>query len=601
MHYKPLLLALMLCFAAPSFASSDTAKNKNATTQKTTKSKKESAETPKAKKDNSKKDNSKNTAAKAKAAEKPTAGKNSNDAKPARKADNQTAAKPDSKAKTAADKNSRKSTTENTKNRSNTTKADSKPSEKKEAVKAKEPVKAAEKKAAASNNRAVKTPTKAEPEPKNTRATHSKSSTQAAPKAAESNNRAAANNNDTPELRAAVSAATNDLEDKKALLKRTECFLIRVNANLKELQQARSNLSNINRQQRDAWERLQKLNTDLTRLKAEVSNTRAQVSRFVSGHYKNTQPNAVALFLKNAEPGQKTRFLRYTRYINSANEQVVKDLAKQQKELTAQENRINAELGRLKKLQAGAQANLQKQGAKNTAEQVESRRQNAKMAQEAKKVVNQKDNEQRLNNLLSDLDKRKAAQRQKEAEARQKAAEARLAAAEKARQAQAAEKKAAEQRAALSNLTDDDMKLQAPASGSFVSVSNANSFSRMQGRLKKPVTGMLSGLFGQSRGNGDIWKGVFYQTAPAFVSSIAAGNVTYAGNLEGYGNVVVVDHGDQYVSVYSGLSQMNVASGYSVGAGHQLGTSGKLPDGEEGLYLEIRYKGQNMNPLSWIN
>ncbi|MGN7087067.1 murein hydrolase activator EnvC family protein, partial [Neisseria sp. P0001.S005] len=98
----------------------------------------------------------------------------------------------------------------------------------------------------------------------------------------------------------------------------------------KQLQQTRNNLSGINRKQRDAWEKFQKLNADANQLKAEVSNTRAQISRFVSGNYKNSQPNAVALFLKNADAGQKTRFLRYTRYINNANDQVMRDLEKQQ-------------------------------------------------------------------------------------------------------------------------------------------------------------------------------------------------------------------------------------------------------------------------------
>ncbi|MGN7089359.1 murein hydrolase activator EnvC family protein, partial [Neisseria sp. P0004.S008] len=78
----------------------------------------------------------------------------------------------------------------------------------------------------------------------------------------------------------------------------------------------------------------------------------AQISRFVSCKYKNSQPNAVALFLKNAYAGQKTRFLLYTRYINNANDQVMRELEKQQKEQAAQEQNNNNELAYLKKLQA---------------------------------------------------------------------------------------------------------------------------------------------------------------------------------------------------------------------------------------------------------
>ena len=93
---------------------------------------------------------------------------------------------------------------------------------------------------------------------------------------------------------------------------------------------------------------------------------------------------------------------------------------------------------------------------------------------------------------------------------------------------------------------------------------------------------------------------MFFATAPAPVQSIAAGSVAYAGPLEGYGNMVVIDHGDAYVSVYSGLSGVSVAGGSSVSAGSNIGRSGGLPSGEQGLYLEIRYRSQPMNPLSWI-
>lgn len=590
MRYKPLLLALLLSFAAPSFAANDSTKEKTTAAKKNTQTKKATTSKEAAK------TTDKKTASKAKAVAKKddktkTDSKNSN----TKTADNK------KEAPKANEQPVKKATARTPKEKESTKEKDgnAKQTAKKAAAKSEATAKKDNKDNKKETSKQPAKPETAKKEPVKKAAAKTET---AKANAANDKKTATVPSKDSDELRAAVSAATNDLEAKQALSKRTAGFLVRVNADLKKLQQTRNNLSNINRQQRDAWNKLQQLDKELTRLKAEVGNTRAQISRFVSGNYKNSQPNAVALFLKNAEPGQKTRFLRYTRYINASNEKVMADLAKQQKELATQESKINNELSRLKRLQANAQAALKKQGAQNTPEQVESRRQNAAMAKEAKKSVTQKDNEQRLNNLIKDLDKQKAEQRKKEAEARKKAAEARLAATEKARQAaKAKEEQAAKERAAMSNLTDEDLKLQAPKSGSFVTISNPNSFSRMQGRLKKPVNGMLSGLFGHQRESGEIWKGVFYSTPPAAVNSIAAGNVVYASELEGYGNVVVVDHGDQYVSVYSGLSEIGVVKGYSVGQGHKIGTSGTLPSGEEGLYLEIRYNGQNMNPLSWIN
>ena len=638
MRYKPLILALLLSFSLPTYAAKDAPKEKAAAVKKAAPVKKEK-EAAKAdvKKETLKKQAVKEKeedkkAVKAKASkEKETADKNERAS-----AKNKTA----KAAEVAADNKKASRKTEEPKETAKDKKAaaaksgkakeqDKKPVEDKKDSKAKEPVKKADtketkakepaKKAAEDKKDGKKTkePVKKAAEDKKADAKEAKETANKAvedkkdakkdTKAKEQNKKAEpkvepkAASSAENDFKAAVTAAANDMETKKSFAKRNEGFIIHVNATLKQLQQTRNNLSGINRKQRDAWEKFQKLNADANQLKAEVSNTRAQISRFVSGNYKNSQPNAVALFLKNADAGQKTRFLRYTRYINNANDQVMRDLEKQQKELAAQEQKINNELAYLKKLQANIQASLRQQGVTNTAEQAESRRQNAQMAKEAQKKINHRENEQRLNNLLKDLEKRKAEQRKAEAEARKKAAEARLAAAEKARKEQAAaQQKAEAERAAMSTLTDEDMKLQAPNTQGFT-VSNANSFSRMQGRLKKPVNGTLAGLFGQDRGDGEVWKGVFYNTVPAPVSSIASGTVTFAGELEGYGKVVVLDHGDGYVSIYSGLNEIDTAQNYAVNAGSKIGTSGTLPSGETGLYLEVRYNGQVMNPLSWIN
>lgn len=624
MRYKPLILALLLSFSLPTYAAKDAPKEKAATVKKAAPVKKEKE----AAKADVKKETSKKQAVKEKEENKKAVkAKASKEKEPSDKNERASAKNKTAKAaEAAADNKKANRKAEEPKETAKDKKAaaaksgkakeqDKKPVEDKKDSKAKEPAKkAAEDK---KDGKKTKEPVKKAAEDKKADAKEAKETANKAvedkkdakknTKAKEQNKKAEpkvepkAASSAENDFKAAVTAAANDMETKKSFAKRNEGFIIHVNATLKQLQQTRNNLSGINRKQRDAWEKFQKLNADANQLKAEVSNTRAQISRFVSGNYKNSQPNAVALFLKNADAGQKTRFLRYTRYINNANDQVMRDLEKQQKELAAQEQKINNELAYLKKLQANIQASLRQQGVTNTAEQAESRRQNAQMAKEAQKKINHRENEQRLNNLLKDLEKRKAEQRKAEAEARKKAAEARLAAAEKARKEQAAaQQKAEAERAAMSTLTDEDMKLQAPNTQGFT-VSNANSFSRMQGRLKKPVNGTLAGLFGQDRGDGEVWKGVFYNTVPAPVSSIASGTVTFAGELEGYGKVVVLDHGDGYVSIYSGLNEIDIAQNYAVNAGSKIGTSGTLPSGETGLYLEVRYNGQVMNPLSWIN
>ncbi|ENX3856681.1 TPA: peptidoglycan DD-metalloendopeptidase family protein [Neisseria gonorrhoeae] len=597
MQYKPLLLALMLVFSAPAVAAHDAAHNRSAEVKKQAKNKKEQPEAAEGKKEKGK-----NAAVK----DKKTGGKEA--AKEFKKtAKNRKEAEKEATSRQSA----RKGREGDKESKAEHKKAHGKPvsGSKEKNAKTQPENKQGKKGAKGQGN-----PRKGGKAEKDTVSANKKARSDKNGKAVKQDKKYREEKNaktDSDELKAAVAAATNDVENKKALLKQSEGMLLHVSNSLKQLQeerirqerirqerirQARGNLASVNRKQREAWDKFQKLNTELNRLKTEIAATKAQISRFVSGNYKNSQPNAVALFLKNAEPGQKNRFLRYTRYVNASNREVVKDLEKQQKALAVQEQKINNELARLKKIQANVQSLLKKQGVTDAAEQTESRRQNAKISKDARKLLEQKGNEQQLNKLLSNLEKKKAEHRIQDAEAKRKLAEARLAAAEKARK-EAAQQKAGARRAEMSNLTAEDRNIQAP---SVMGIGSADGFSRMQGRLKKPVDGVPTGLFGQNRSGGDVWKGVFYSTAPATVESIAPGTVSYADELDGYGKVVVIDHGENYISIYAGLSEISAGKGYTVAAGSKIGTSGSLPDGEEGLYLQIRYQGQVLNPSGWI-
>ncbi|HID8618515.1 TPA: peptidoglycan DD-metalloendopeptidase family protein [Neisseria meningitidis] len=600
MRYKPLLLALMLVFSTPAVAAHDAAHNRSAEVKKQTKNKKEQPEAAEGKKEKGK-----NGAVK----DKKTGGKEA--AKEGKESKKTAKNRKEAEKEATSRQSVRKGHEGDKKSKAEHKKAHGKPvsGSKEKNAKTQPENKQGKKEAKGQGN-----PRKGGKAEKDTVSANKKVRSDKNGKAVKQDKKYREEKNaktDSDELKAAVAAATNDVENKKALLKQSEGMLLHVSNSLKQLQeerirqerirqerirQARGNLASVNRKQREAWDKFQKLNTELNRLKTEVAATKAQISRFVSGNYKNSQPNAVALFLKNAERGQKNRFLRYTRYVNASNREVVKDLEKQQKALAVQEQKINNELARLKKIQANVQSLLKKQGVTDAAEQTESRRQNAKIAKDARKLLEQKGNEQQLNKLLSNLEKKKAEHRIQDAEAKRKLAEARLAAAEKARK-EAAQQKAEARRAEMSNLTAEDRNIQAP---SVMGIGSADGFSRMQGRLKKPVDGVPTGLFGQNRSGGDVWKGVFYSTAPATVESIAPGTVSYADELDGYGKVVVVDHGENYISIYAGLSEISVGKGYMVAAGSKIGSSGSLPDGEEGLYLQIRYQGQVLNPSSWI-
>ena len=386
-------------------------------------------------------------------------------------------------------------------------------------------------------------------------------------------------------IRQAISEAQTDLKQKQAAQARAKQTLANSQS---ALTKAQRELESLNRQQSAAWNNLQKLQAELEKTKTDISSTKAQVARLLESHYKNRQQNAVVLFLKNAEPGQKARYLEYARYINQANEKAIKDLIVQQQQLAEREKAVDAELARLKRLRTQKQAAINRLNKTHNSALQQSQALNSQIDQQNRRIAALRSDEARLNAVLANIARRNAAAKKAQAPAKRQQAETRLA------QQRNNTKKNPNGSGVRSTLTAEDRSLQGSDQ------SNNSGLGKLQGSLRRPVGGSISGRFGQARPGGGTWRGVFFATPPASVHSIAAGTVAYAGALSGYGNTVVVDHGGGYVSVYTGLGSISAGGGSTVGSGSVLGTSGSLPGGEQGLYFEIRYRNQPMNPLSWV-
>jgi murein hydrolase activator len=97
-------------------------------------------------------------------------------------------------------------------------------------------------------------------------------------------------------------------------------------------------------------------------------------------------------------------------------------------------------------------------------------------------------------------------------------------------------------------------------------------------------------------------KGLFYRAAKgASVHAVAAGTVALASQLPGYGKAVIVDHGDNYYSVYGFNQQLKVREGSQVREGEILALSGGAsPLFGPGLYFEIRHFTDAIDPRNWI-
>ncbi len=122
-----------------------------------------------------------------------------------------------------------------------------------------------------------------------------------------------------------------------------------------------------------------------------------------------------------------------------------------------------------------------------------------------------------------------------------------------------------------------------------------------KGRLSWPSKGKLTHKFGQRKHGGINWKGVLISAAEGTsVNSIHNGQVVFADWLKGYGWVIVVDHGEGFMSLYGHAQTLLKDVGDMVREGESVALVGQSGgQANSGLYFEIRHKGRAVNPIKW--
>ena len=133
-----------------------------------------------------------------------------------------------------------------------------------------------------------------------------------------------------------------------------------------------------------------------------------------------------------------------------------------------------------------------------------------------------------------------------------------------------------------------------------ISLQSEKKISKLQGKLEWPAKGKTVVRFnpdGEPASNG-IGLAL---PAGTPVRSMSWGKVVHNDQLRGFGQVVIVFHGDDYYSLYAFLSDAPLPVGREVEKGQQIGVCGFYPAAKgEGLYFELRFKQKVINPLKWL-
>ena len=367
-------------------------------------------------------------------------------------------------------------------------------------------------------------------------------------------------------------------------------------------------LHELNEQRGQLQRKLRNLEQQSQELSATLGQQQAQLEKLLYKQYLRGTPDSLQLILNGDDPNQMARDLHYLSAIALTRAELMGEInatLDRKKALAADAKERASELAEIEAEQQKRHAELQKQREerKSLYAQISS-----KVNAQRKEIGNLQQNEKRLTNLIDRLSKIHAAQAAQAAKGGKAHGAARAAGAGRA----AADGGGARQRpgageereiARSTPGVEPSRPRPVEAENRYEPVASDGSFARQRGNLRLPVRGAVSGRFGSPADGGGTWRGLFIRAGSGSdVKAIANGRVVFADWMRGFGNLLIVDHGDAYLSIYGNNDSLLKQVGQSVKGGETVatvGNSGGNP--ESGLYFELRHQGQPIDPMKWAS
>lgn len=343
-------------------------------------------------------------------------------------------------------------------------------------------------------------------------------------------------------LRAEIQGITRQLEEDKGELSGLQA----------QLRDSEQRLGSLNREMTENREAIDATRSELaqlqarrTELEARLDQQRAHIAEQLRAVWRQGREPEIKLLLNQEDPQTVARSLAYHRYI-----------------LRARQERVEAFRTTLGELEEVAES------IENRNAELESRRETL-AAQRDVELALQAERARVMASLDADIVDRN-------------------------RRLERLQQERAELEQLLEALERAALELALPA--------DARPFTEARGELDWPVPGKRANSFGGARGSGDLrWQGInLLAEAGTPVRAIHHGRVVYADWLRGLGLLLILDHGDGYMSLYGHNQSLLREVGEWVKAGtpvSTVGTSGGLQS--PALYFEIRQQGKPVDPVNW--
>jgi septal ring factor EnvC (AmiA/AmiB activator) len=356
-------------------------------------------------------------------------------------------------------------------------------------------------------------------------------------------------------LKEELEQSSEDRSEAADSLKHSERRISEVKRGLRELQARQSALVG----------ELERLGGEATQVRTDAHTQQAQLAELLRQRYSQRGDDSVRLLLSGRDPAETRRRMAYFRYIGAARARLIEQNQATLRQLEALRRDTEArkrDLSQVEREHLAQKTALEKE---RQVRQVMLDKLSERIRSQRREIGSLKRDEQRLSQLIEKL-RNLAEQRKSKKAAQSKPGE----------------------------------KVKAVVDASLAGID----FAKMKGKLAFPVAGEIIARFGQSRpGGGPAWKGLFIRAKTGQdVRAVATGDVVFSEWLRGFGNLLILDHGDGYLSLYSNNESLYKQAGTRVRAGDAVASVGNTGGQEEpGLYFELRHLGKPFDPMTWVS
>lgn len=377
-------------------------------------------------------------------------------------------------------------------------------------------------------------------------------------------------------LQKELASAEESRSEAADALRLSEKAISETNRRLYELEQQRRDLENT----------LTVLADQAIQMQTQIRGRQDRLGRLLNRQYTSGERDTIKLLLNNQDPQQMARQMHYYGYVSRAQAEMIQKLRSSLAELDDIRRRSAMKKDELARVLDSEQVQKRKLEDEHSGRRQVLSKISSQIERQRKEMTTLQRDEKRLTNLVENLAKLLAKKPKKP-----KPVPVPTPAPTPTPTPAPVGTPAPSPPPVAPPDDDDDEKAEA-----FVA-----SFSK--GKLHWPVRGAVVHKFGSPREDtGITWKGIFIRAAQgADVRAVAAGRVVFADWLRGFGNLMILDHGNGYMSLYGSNESLLRKVGQVVKAGEAVaaaGNSGGNP--ESGLYFELRHQSKPFDPIKWL-